>query len=439
MTARWVLAVRWVAVVAVCGYALLSLLLGRSLAGLGSWTFVDSLTSGGFWAGDPYRVVGTHVAQAPLALALQSGVTDLGMLRLAHGVGYVLIAAVMWAIALILLIRSRAFEFVLLGYAATALTCDYIAVADVNLLFAATALLFAITVRYFTVGGRALPWVAFVVSWIAAFTHGFALLLAPLLIAVIVVLRSRFPRTDTARLPWLLTIAVLALGTVVSGMSVLWPYSPANVVAATDPSAPLANPQLLFLAAWLLVLPIAILPTSRIVRAVATVALASALAWFVLDPALWPTPAERHGSRSASAVLLLAILCLALVTIARGQRRSAPASPRPASVVLPLALVLALLVPLATQAVSFSRYLTEFQAAITGRDGLIAYRDFVTEVPDVATFELPYSPPTMSLILGIGRRHAIVEPPTDSIYIQPFDLANPPDLGGRFTGSVAGG
>lgn len=439
MTARWILAVRWAAVALVLGYALLSLVVGRSLAALGSWTFVDSLTSGGFWQGDPYRFVGSHVAQAPIALALEAGVSDVGLLRYAHGIGYLLIPAGMWALALILLRRSSAFELLLIAYCATALTCDYIAVADVNLLFASTALLFAITLRYFTEGGRGLPWLAFAVSWVAAFTHGFALLLAPMLIATIVLLRSRSQRPATSRIPWTLTVVVLAIGTVVSAISVLWPYSPANVVAASDPAAPLQNPQLLLLVGWLVVLPLAVLPAARPVRVIATALLAGALVWFVADSTLWPTPVERHASRSASAVLLLVILIVALVMTLRSLRAERSTPPHATWVVLPLALTVALLVPLAIQAVSFAGYLRDFQAAITGRTGLIAYDDFVRQVPDAATYEWPYSLPTMSVVLGIGREHAIVKTPVDSIYLTAFDIDDPPDFSGRFTGSVVGG
>lgn len=439
MTSRWILAIRWSAIALVVGNAVLALAVGRNLAALGSWTLLDSLLQQGYWAGDPYRAVGTHLAQTPVVVAMTAGVDDVGILRLAHGVGYLLIPALAWAAALVLVRRTRVFEFLLLGYCVTALTSDYIAVADVNQLFAFTALCSALILRFFTEGGRALPWLAFAVSWVVAFTHGFAVLLAPLLIAQIVLLRRSSPRPPTPRLPWSLTITVLALGTVVSAMSVVWPYSPANVVAASDLGTPLKNTQLVFMVVWLLVLPLAVLPRQGLLRVAGTVLLATGLAWFVLDAAVWATPAERHASRTASALLLFAVLALALVAVLQGWRAGEPGPPRPAWVILPFALMVALLVPIVVQARDFGRYLDDFQAAISERSGTIANEEFVAAVPAAETFEWPYSFPTMSLILGLGREHAIVENPVDNAYISPFDVEDPPVLPSRFTGSAVGG
>jgi hypothetical protein len=430
--ARWIGTVRLVSVGLVLAYGLGSIVAMRNLSAVGSWTLLDSLVHEGYWMGDPYRLVGTYLAQTPVALLIYAGVNDVGILQVAHGVGYVLVPALAWAGALFLSRRTVVFEFLLLGYCATTLTSDFIAVADFNQLFAFTALCFAAIVRYFATGERALPWIAFAASCVVALSHGFALFLAPILLLAMVVLRRRSGRRD-GRVAWALTTAMLVAAVLVSILAIVKPYSIGNLVTATDMATPLQNAQLVFLVAWLVLLPLAVLARSRVVRRVVGAILVLALAWFVLDSRLWAAPVERHASRTISGLLLAVLLGMALVVVLQGSRDpdGVAATGRPAAVLLPFALFVALLVPVTVQAVEYHRYIEDFRAAIVGGSGRMSNEAFLAQVPAAATYEWPYGFPSMSMLLGLGRQHAtVLNPP--SKFIPPFDIDDPPVVPGRF-------
>ena len=79
---------------------------------------------------------------------------------------------------------------------------------------------------------------------------------------------------------------------------------------------------------------------------------------------------------------LLALLVVALLVVLHAMRQGGSADQPPSLTVLAFGLTVALLVPLVVQAFAFATYLTDFQAAISGREGRIPYTDFVAEVPD---------------------------------------------------------
>lgn len=433
--------VRWAVCIGVVAYAVFSIAFGRNLVADGSWAFLQGLQAEGIWLVDGYRIgVGT-LGQIPFATAAAAGIDDLNLLRLVHGVGYILIPALVWFLALVLSRRSRLFEILLLGYCSTVLTSGFVAVSDANSVFAYTALYFAVTVRFFATGERGLPYVGLLASILLIFSHGFTVLLSPFLIVAVVLLRRHTAFGDQQRGVWRISIVALALGVLVGAASIVWPYSPGNVVAAGDISAPLGNPQFLLVAIWLAVLPLALLPRTRWVRLAATAVLSVAVVVLAVDDRLWATTREQHATRTMSALLLLLLLVTGLLMVLSSRRAEvnpSTAFTQPALTVLSAGLFVALLVPSVTAAVSFVNYLEDFKSAVRSRQGVIPYDSFVRIVPEARDFDWPYSYSVLSLVLGAGGDHAMVADPLDSKFVHLVDVQNPPLLPSRFTGQVLG-
>lgn len=434
--AGWIRVLRAAAPVIVIAYAVFSVALLRNLVADGSVTLVNALVHEGFWKVDPYRTIGGLWAQAPFAIATAAGVNDVALLQRIHGIGYVVFPSLLWAGALWISRSSRWYELLLLGYCATVLTSGFVAVGDTNQLFAFTALCFAATVRFFTGGGKAWAWLATVCALAMTLMHGLALLLAPLLIGTIVLLRRRSPYS--ARVPWNLSVVFLAIATLISVVAIVRPYSAANILIASDMGTPLGNPQLRFLIVWLVLLPVAVLVRSRPVRLVAGAVLVAALVWLVADQGLWGTPMQQHASRTISAILLFVLLAVALLValadMAPGDEQHEDQAPSAPLAILAFTLLLAFLVPTAVHTVRFHAYMQDFAQIITSRSGYIPYDDFVAELPSAAVYGWSYSFPSMSVVLGLGRDHAMVLSPEDMGWVPPIDPYDPPIVPERFTG-----
>ena len=426
----------------VLGYAVFSIALGRNLVADGSWAFLQGLQAEGIWPVDPYRLgVGT-LGQVSLAAATAAGVDDLYALRLMHGIGYILVPALVWFLALVLSRRSPLFEILLLGYCATALSSGFVAVSDANSMFAYAALYFAVVVRFTASGERALPYVGLVAAVVLISSHGFTLLLSPFLIVSSVLLRRRSPFAAQQKGVWWASLVALTLSVLVGVASVLRPYSPFNVVAAADVSAPLGNTQFIVVVVWLAVLPLALLPRQRPARVAAIVVLGAALVVLAADERIWASPLEQHATRTMSALVLLLLLVVGLRMVlatrtanTQGETAITDAA-NPALTALSAGLFVALMIPSAAATVAFARYLDEFSAIIATRQAVIAHDEFVALVPAAVEFGWPFSYPVLSAVLGGGAEHAMVADPVDSIYLDLVDVENPPPLPDRFTGSV---
>lgn len=424
----------------ILAYGLVSVVSLRNLHADGSYALLRSLLDEGYWIGDPYRIAADLVAQTSVAVPIHAGVNSISILAYAQGVGLLLVPAAAWAAALLISRRSPVFEFLLLGYCATALTSGFLAVGTYNYLFAFTGLCFAAIVRGFTGGGRVVPWVAAASSVLVGWSHGLAALLAPVLIAAIVLLRRRCGWPAGHRAAWLVTIVVLALGTILAALSVAIPYSPGNVVMAADLATPaFENRQLQFLVVWLLLLPVAVAARPLWLAWSVRGVLAVSLIVLVLSPGLWATPMQQHASRSVSAILLLLIMVAALLVVLPGVGDSGDAPARSQGGVngaftgLTFALLAALLVPASVQAVQFGSFVRDLQAFVQARTGIVDNDDLVEIVPGAARYGWPWTYPTMSIVLGQASGGAIVRNPEDTIWNPPFLPENAPSIPGRFS------
>jgi hypothetical protein len=407
----------------------------RSLHADGAYAYLRSLLAEGYWVGDPYRLVSDLVAQTPIATAMAIGIDDRAALAYAHGLGYVVIPSAAWVTALVLSRRGRTFEFLLLAYCATTLNSGFLAVGEFNYLFAFTALAFATTVRYGDQQRSSLAWLLLGASIVVASSHGLALLMAPLLIAAILLPWRTSGPPRVGRLPLLLSVAALSIGTVSAGLSVVHPYSPGNVVRAADLGTPLStNHQLQITILCLVLLPLAVLAGSAPVRRAVSGLLVIALLVLVLDEGLWSTPMQQYGARVWSGIVMFLVLVVALITwlpvVGSPPSEAPPWQPR--LTVLTLALFIALLIPAAVQTVEFAGFVRSFQSVVNGTTGQLSNADFRRRVPSAERYGWPWTYPTLSLVLGTTPGHALVLNPADTVWQPPFAADDPPVLPSRF-------
>jgi hypothetical protein len=415
-------------------YAVLCVVGLRNLHADGAYAFLRSLLSEGYWSGDPYRIVSDLVAQTPIATALAMGVDDRSVLAYVHGLGYIVIPSLAWVGALLLARNGRTFELLLLAYCATTLNSGFLAVGEFNYLFSFTALAFASTIRFWDRPQRRLVWLLLGASIIVASSHGLALLLAPLLIATILLPWRLSGPPSVGRLPLLLSAAVLCVGTVSAGVSVLRPYSPGNVVRAADLATPLsANHQLQITIVWLVLLPVAVLAGSASVRRAVSGLLMIALVVLVFDEALWSTPTQQYEARVWSGIVMFLLLVVALSTWLPTARKPAPAPPwQPRLTALALALFIALLIPAAAQTIEFGRFVRSFQEVVNGTTGQLSNAELHRLIPSAERYGWPWTYPTLSLVLGTTPGHALVLNPADTVWQPPFEPDDPPVLPSRF-------
>lgn len=423
----------------VIAYALLSILERRSLHADGSWAFVQSLMSGGYWIGDAYRLVADMIAETPLSVLAMIGVTDRGVLTVAHGVGYILVPSLAWAAAMWISRSSIVFEFILLGYCATALTSGFLAIGEYNSLFAFVALCFAATMAFWAGQRRLLAWTVVASSMVVLSSHGLALLLAPLLLVALVLPMRRLGRPTVGGVPVILASAILLAGTVAGGLAVVFPYRSGNVRRASDLVSPLVdNHQLQFLIIVLALLAVSVLARQPWLRRVAAVVLVVGLVVLVVGWPLWATPYEQHASRTWSAVLLFVILAECLVacwsTLVNGEGLPRPVDGQPSGrmCTLAFAIFVALLIPASIQTIQFGSFARSFEDYVNSRTGLIPNGQFVRDVPSAERYGWPATFPSLSLALRNAPDRAIISNPADTIWTPPFDEREPPVIPSKY-------
>jgi hypothetical protein len=432
-------AIRLLAPALILGYALLSIVERRSLHADGSWAFVQSLLNEGYWVGDPYRLVADTIAETPISVAMQLGVTDRGALAFAHGLGYILIPSLAWVAALWITRAGLVFDFILLAYCATALTSGFLAIGEYNFLFAFTALCFAAIVQFWTRQRRGMAWTAAGAAVIVLSSHGLAILLAPLLLVATLLPMRRFGRPATGGPAILLTASLLLAASMTGVMAVVLPYTSGNVKRASDLGTPLTeNRQLLIVFAWFVLLPVAILARRRVVRALVGVILTLGLLLLVFDRELWASPWQQHASRSWSAILLFVLLAEALVAAwpdlgSAGSTSLEPdAGPANRLRLWSFGLFVALLVPATVQTVQFGSFVRDFETYVNERSGFVANGDFLRDVPAAERYGWPATFPSLSVALGRTTRSAIVLNPRVTVWDPPFPDREPPVLPERF-------
>jgi len=435
-------AIHVIAPVLIVLYALLSVLEWRSLHADGSWAFVQSLMAGGYWIGDPYRLVADMIAETPISVLALLGVSSRSALVIAHGVGYILIPSLAWSAALWISRRSVVFAFLLLGYCATALTSGFLAIGEYNFLFAFAALCFAAIVRFWTRPTLGMAWVVVGSAFVVMSSHGLTFLLSPLLlVSVLLPMRSR-GRPKTGEMPMVIAGGLLLAGSVLGVLAVVHPYASRNVERASDLMTPLSeNHQLQFVLVWLLLLPLAVAARRPLVRRITTGVLLAGLVVLVLTTALWASPWVQHASRAWAAIVLFVLLAEALVVVWPTMTSHDVAVGPEARPVerrltgLSFALFIALLVPSAVQTVQFGSFVRAFDAYVNAHAGFVDNADFVAQVPTAERYGWPATFPSLSVALGRRPGSAIVLNPADTVWDPPFDDRDPPDLPARYAHS----
>ena len=98
--------IRIVIVVGVIALAVLGIVVVRGLYADGSYILYQLLSTGTFANIEPHRKFSQALTQVPTWLAMNLGVTDLNLLIRLHSVGTGAMAVLVWAVALMLQLRS---------------------------------------------------------------------------------------------------------------------------------------------------------------------------------------------------------------------------------------------------------------------------------------------------------------------------------------------
>jgi hypothetical protein len=436
-------AIRFLAPALILGYALLSVLERRSLHADGAWAFLQGLIHQGYWVGDPTRILANLLAQTPFAVGAMVGVDNRITLEYLHGFGYVIIPALAWVVALLIVTGTRIYSLLLLGYCVTTLTSGFLAVGDFNFLFAFSALCFAAIMRHWRTRGIAFAWIALIVGCVVAVSHGLTALLAPLLIAAIVLPWRRLGSPSSGRVPLLATAVVLGLGTCLGIYAVARPYSPGNVVRAMDLAGPLIdNRQLQLTVLWLILLPLSVLARFRWLRGLTLSVVGLSLLAFVLVDSLWATPLQQYQARTWSAILFFLLLLVALLvdpttgrmpTVGAGEKGANEVRRRDARMECLTAVVfVGLLIPSVIQTVQFGAYLRAVDAFVNAASGQVPNADFVAAVPLAKRYGWSWAFPSISLVVRRVDSDAIVLNLPNVDYIAPFEAGRPPGIPARF-------
>jgi hypothetical protein len=429
----------WLAPVLVIGYAVLSIVERRNLHADGSWALIQSLMHGGYWVGDPYRLVADMIAETPFSLLALIGVTDRSALTVAHGVGYILVPSLAWAAAMWISRSTVVFEFLIIGYSATALTSGFLAIGEYNYLFAFAALCFAATMRFWTRQTRTMGWLVAASALVVMSSHGLALLLAPLLLVALVLPMRRLGVPRIGVVPTILGSAFLLVAIAMGALAVVFPYTTGNVRRASDLGSPLLdNHQLQILIAALVLLTLAALARPRWLRRASLVLLVIVIVTLLLVPALWASPWLQHASRTWSALLLFLILAECLVVswpslTSRQGPMVVEESGNSSRLILPaFALFAAFLIPAVIQTLQFGSYARTFEVYVNLRTGIVSNAAFARDVPETERYGWPATYPSLSVALATSPDRAIVANPEETIWDPPFDEHHPPQLPAQY-------
>ena len=393
------------------------------LYGDGAYFFLQEIAHLRLFLGNPERTFATAVTQAPVLLALQSGVRDIGALSYVHSAGLVLIPTACWWGALWLQRSTRLFWWFAMMWASVYLIVGLCVISESFLTYALVGLGSSLLFRFAHSGKSAFVAAAIPIAVVLLRSYESMLFLGPPL-GVLAILCARHARVG--KLGNVLTGVVAALFLFATAWSCL------SIVDPDNPGGPSAsNPIVLFLdpRVWLAALALALFTASGLFRhplqrspAAAAAALAVVM---LLTGLILQMPPVAHFTARVAVGLLQATL-LVVVTWTHFSKRWRLATP---SWLIPAGLICILAPVLILTSVQFGGWLHHYRLEVESTRGLVAFeRSDVS--PEFATY---WANPSLSIVLQSDARQGIILNPNDPPPLwEPFDPAQPlrphPDL-----------
>lgn len=119
----------------------------RGMYSDGAYWLVEMLPRGGFYFFDPHRAYVQALVQAPVALAIGLGISDLNVLIRLHSFGFVCGPLIFWLGALILQFGNRLFWLFLMAFTVSYLRSNFFAAGEFSVAYGMTALCASILMR----------------------------------------------------------------------------------------------------------------------------------------------------------------------------------------------------------------------------------------------------------------------------------------------------
>ncbi len=386
-------------------------------AGIGIWAcrgvFADdafylwTLTTTGEPFTYPSRAFGQLVMQAPVTLGMHLGVDDAPTLLRLQSLGAIGIPAAMWAAALVVLRRDRAFWPLAVVAALVVGTSGFMSIGEYNLAYAAVGVSAAFLLREGPLTRAALVALP-VLAALMLFSYEGLIVLLPFL-AVLLVLRVRTLRRSGHRWrglwPLGATLVLYATAAGICAWYIRFPRDPRNLGTAADILLPLQRSEQLRLALAAVVLLVAawLIPVFWM-RVIAGALATTAAVVVLIRPDGWSTPGTHYDARALVALAMLVLLTLiALGTARRSRRPDEPAESTVAGAATAIgvgALLVALTLPLTLQTVEFAGWLAAVDRTVSEPGAPLPVDEAGLPAAGTALFAWGWTSPYLSRLLG---------------------------------------
>ncbi len=373
----------------------------------------------------PSRATTEIVTQLPVIAASHFGVKDVAVLVRLWSFGSAGVPMILWAIALLVLLRHRLFWPFVAIFAVTFLNSGFFSVGEYNFASAVVALSAAILLR-----GCLKPWTCLALvlcAMLLPLSYQTLAWLGPLLAALALVrLRAIGPRWRTE--PGYVAALVIAvlMYLVAAVLNIWWTVAPPPIIAPVTLAQwvwPIFNDRQLELSGAIATLYLGAWGFGgvRVHRAAVVMLVGASL--LLLDPSLWNAPWMQYASRGVTGVALFVLIGILALGDARRQHRAiARADSKSRGKPLPglywlvgASLFFVQMVPFAMHTQGWSEWLSSFDRSVTTSHGILTNTATVLKFRDTSHYVWPWTNPILSVVLHTRNGQAIILSPGQAL------------------------
>jgi hypothetical protein len=416
----------------VIALAIVQAAFSQALYGDGAWLALYVIEHGSWMLVDPARLHAQWLNQAPLVLAVRSGIHDTHALTMLYTLGQVAVPAAAYALALAYARRTHLLTAgILVAIAIAYLNAGFVSHGEYVWAYAIATLVFAILLRDEPLRTRdAVVLVA--CGALALRVYEAFVYFGPLAFALALVrLSTDSPRSQLRVQALVALFAFLAAAAAAISLWAIWfPRDPNNAAGALALGPVLRNAQLLVTLGAAAALAVSALARGRaLATASVGIALACALA-IAFVPPVWALPIQHYLARTFAGMCLFALFTgLALLRFAprAGAFAWTPAwsGQRAPLAAASLALVAALAVPFAAKSLGWNAFIAEYRDLVNSRRGVVALEDTPLVREGRREYVWWWTNPSLSHLLGDGPEHAVIRNEIGWTGWQPFDPSVP--------------
>lgn len=419
--------------VAIAKYVTLIFMLGLAIAGVnstrglyadGAYFLLEILRTEKFFDFDKTRLFAQIITQAPVILAINSGINDVNLLIRIHSFGLIAIPIGFWIATLLVHIRTNYFWLFLLSFSVTYLNSGFFSVGEYNLCYSVTAFCAALLIKDGKLGvadSSALLLSAFALTRL----YESMVFLGPMLY-VISMCRLFFTReqgqdSNTAQCAIVLSAFFFAVGSAIAAWSILFPRSPENLSGATNIKLIFSNVQVMYTFAVIILFLIFFSMKRVFVRYVFSATLLLSIGFLLYSPG-WATPSMHYESRTIVGLGLFCTITLSAAIFFNRQLCATAALYRQIIWVMPFTLFISLAIPLLFHTSGFLNWVRIFELEVTSHTGLVPSENTkMYQSVRLNTYAWPWTNPSLSILLKTRTTDSIIMNSYSYKGWQPFD------------------